>query len=44
LTAELTRLNTDNFIIYKAQSRRFPLARTSGHVTLSLRMRETATG
>jgi len=26
------------------QSRRFPFARTSGHVTLSLRMREMATG
>ena len=26
------------------QSRRFSFARTSGHVTLSLRMRETATG
>jgi len=26
------------------QSKRFPFARTSGHVTLSLRMRETATG
>jgi len=26
------------------RSRQFPFSRTSGHVTLSLRMRETATG
>ena len=30
--------------LHYLQSRRFPLARTFGHVTLSLWMRETATG
>ena len=36
------RVRSEHRQFHYLQSRRFPFARTSGHVTLSLRMRETA--